>query len=677
MQEQRNGTIVNSWGGNSSGTVVNRGGSAAQGTVVNTYDNQEKSQIFVDLKNSDWRSYPTLFQVGDYCQVIAEMSEATEGAQADLYACRWKEERAILKLFRTDAVTQRLEVRFRSMYEKLKECSRATKILEYGVHNNRWYEIMPFYSRGSLADRCQQKTFSENEIVKDILPQMNEALREIHQKGIWHNDIKPQNIMINDQGKLVLIDFGVSVISDDMKTVATRFSGTPGYMNIQAMSGNYSKETDYFALGATVFYLMYRKTPVDYQQGILQGAVLRDPRKNAGLLEGQGKISDRLYSLLQGMLFTPMEGDEDRPFGYSEIKDWLAGKNPKLPTHAVGMSEDKPDLVIRIDRENVQLAEMSMYLGLHWTRGMAAFLNDNLGPQLAVAAQSGRYKTDQCSLALNLRGFIRELWQTVSGNNNKNSLEEELTYCYLVQGIEKELIENNVLDPKYAAFYWQGNAYKTKEDFRDLGEQICRAAEQKRDTFSLLVKDNVLVDFFMSNASREEFGGVADMLKKTQAIKHKNAYVNQYMVGLVLQRIYGSNSFRKKFAGQVLSALRVCDQGASKASNEDQLKVNSFEALVKANIISVPLLSNARYQTERVRSFVAAFALSGQKTYESGDVSFSDPVDLKRKITGAAQDRHRLQKVIDALYERNDSRKSEADYPMCSQLQAWLIIHNR
>ena len=134
--------------------------------------------------------------------------------------------------------------------------------------NGTAYYIMDYVDGENLAERLKRtdKPMSEQE-VRDILPQILDALKSVHDAGIWHLDMKPANIMIDKSGHVKLIDFGASKQMNAQKggaTTSTAISYTNGYAPREQMEQNYDKFgpwTDIYALGATLYNLLTNKRP--------------------------------------------------------------------------------------------------------------------------------------------------------------------------------------------------------------------------------------------------------------------------------------------------------------------------------------------------------------------------------------------------------------------------------
>ena len=142
------------------------------------------------------------------------------------------------------------------------------KVHDLFEENGTTYYVMDFIDGESLAERLKRTgvPMSEQEVEK-ILPQILDALKTVHDAGIWHLDLKPANILINKTGNVKLIDFGASKQLNAQKggaTTSTAISYTNGYAPREQMEQNYDKFgpwTDFYALGATLYTLLTNKRP--------------------------------------------------------------------------------------------------------------------------------------------------------------------------------------------------------------------------------------------------------------------------------------------------------------------------------------------------------------------------------------------------------------------------------
>jgi len=129
------------------------------------------------------------------------------------------------------------------------------KVYDYFEENNTAYMVMEFLRGRSLAKLVGKRggALEEEEAVGYIL-KVCDALKVVHKAGYLHRDIKPQNIIVCEDGRVVLIDFGAARAYMAGKTGRMTVILMPGYAPLeqyveQAKRGAY---TDIYALGATL-----------------------------------------------------------------------------------------------------------------------------------------------------------------------------------------------------------------------------------------------------------------------------------------------------------------------------------------------------------------------------------------------------------------------------------------
>ena len=146
--------------------------------------------------------------------------------------------------------------------------SHIVRVHDLFEENGTAYYVMDYVDGENLSERLKRtgKPMTEDE-VNQILPQILDALKSIHDAGIWHLDLKPANIMVDKAGNVKLIDFGASKLLNAQKggaTTSTAISYTNGYAPREQMEQNYDKFgpwTDIYALGATLYNLLTNKRP--------------------------------------------------------------------------------------------------------------------------------------------------------------------------------------------------------------------------------------------------------------------------------------------------------------------------------------------------------------------------------------------------------------------------------
>ena len=141
-------------------------------------------------------------------------------------------------------------------------------IIDIFDENGTSYYVMKYLDGGSLADRIKSGPMPEEEAV-GIIRDIADALKAVHAAGLLHLDIKPANILFDEHGRAVLIDFGVSKYFDspqDTTSTSTLVGFSRGFApleQINATASALTPATDIYALGATFFNLVVGATPPD------------------------------------------------------------------------------------------------------------------------------------------------------------------------------------------------------------------------------------------------------------------------------------------------------------------------------------------------------------------------------------------------------------------------------
>lgn len=135
--------------------------------------------------------------------------------------------------------------------------------------NGTAYYVMDYIEGQSLQEIVNKRgPLSEQEALRYIL-QVADALKYVHSKSRLHLDIKPGNIMVDKNGKAILIDFGASKHYDEEtgeNTSSLLGINTKGYAPIEQMNqsfNTFNAATDIYSLGATLYKLLTGITPPD------------------------------------------------------------------------------------------------------------------------------------------------------------------------------------------------------------------------------------------------------------------------------------------------------------------------------------------------------------------------------------------------------------------------------
>ena len=203
-------------------------------------------------------------------------------------------------------ILNKAEIKAKNLYLKVK---REIKILRSFHHPYiiRLYDIlesansllivMEFLPGGELYNVIEQKRLTEDQ-ARCYFIQILAGLEYIHKQGYTHRDIKPENLMLDQEGKVKIGDFGLSNVLKPGEFLKTQ-CGSPNYAAPEVISGlKYcGTEVDVWSLGVVLYALLARELPFD------------DPsisalftRIKAGNYKIQHQFSDCLKDLIARML---------------------------------------------------------------------------------------------------------------------------------------------------------------------------------------------------------------------------------------------------------------------------------------------------------------------------------------------------------------------------------------
>jgi len=122
--------------------------------------------------------------------------------------------------------------------------------------------VMELVRGKSLAHHLRDVQQYDFKDAWEIIRQMLEALGYSHGQGVIHRDLKPANILINDDGRIKITDFGVARLDTSTLTVVGDVVGTPHYMAPEQFGGKASTpQTDLYQVGVILYELLTGKRP--------------------------------------------------------------------------------------------------------------------------------------------------------------------------------------------------------------------------------------------------------------------------------------------------------------------------------------------------------------------------------------------------------------------------------
>lgn len=131
---------------------------------------------------------------------------------------------------------------------------------EVGVAGGQPFLAMEYVSGGSLAEKAADRALPPREAA-ELLRGVAEAVQHAHEAGVWHRDLKPANILLDDEGRPRVTDFGLAKLAEATggPTLTGQALGTPGYMAPEQVDPSLHATgpwTDVYALGSVLYRLL-------------------------------------------------------------------------------------------------------------------------------------------------------------------------------------------------------------------------------------------------------------------------------------------------------------------------------------------------------------------------------------------------------------------------------------
>ena len=205
--------------------------------------------------------------------------------------------------------------------------------------NNSAYIVEEFLHGHTLQHELDQNGALSMDAAMETLRPVCEAVETLHSAGLVHGDIKPINIMRTRNGRIVLLDFGLTASLPESQYATTllapqRGVGTSGYAPIEQYSkhGNLSPASDIYALSASLWQLITNQLPPD-APGRASGIALPDIRSLVPQI-----AENTARALQRGLAMNAQNRPQSVRDWWSEIADLV--ETPSEETSSTRTSEE-------------------------------------------------------------------------------------------------------------------------------------------------------------------------------------------------------------------------------------------------------------------------------------------------------------------------------------------------
>ena len=170
------------------------------------------------------------------------------------------DEPLVVKILRSEVTSDKKALeRFIEEYNLVERIRsrHVARIFGHGVSGDLAYLVMEFFDGGDLNKRLANKALQPEESLK-IFRELMFALGDIHEQGVLHRDLKPQNLMFRADGSLAVLDFGIAKHVDAIdRTGSGEILGTPRYMSPEQVRGaTLDLRTDIYSAGVLLFQML-------------------------------------------------------------------------------------------------------------------------------------------------------------------------------------------------------------------------------------------------------------------------------------------------------------------------------------------------------------------------------------------------------------------------------------
>jgi hypothetical protein len=140
----------------------------------------------------------------------------------------------------------------------------VVQVFSFGRDHDQYYLVMELVDRGTLDDLiAEQKKLPETDVLRTGI-EVARGLRAAYRKGLIHRDVKPANILFNEEGMAKISDFGLAGIVEPHAQTSGAIWGTPYYIAPERLNNQPEDfRSDIYSLGATLFHAVAGRPPFD------------------------------------------------------------------------------------------------------------------------------------------------------------------------------------------------------------------------------------------------------------------------------------------------------------------------------------------------------------------------------------------------------------------------------
>ena len=275
-------------------------------------------------------------------RVVSPLSPGGMGAVYQAWDIRLNIHVALKEMAQQPGIAPHTLAQFRQQFKQeatvlaLLSHPHLVRVTDFFDEQGNVYLVMDFVEGESLADLVERDGPQPEGQTLDWVAQVLDALGYCHDQGVIHRDVKPPNIIVQPNGRAVLVDFGLVKLQDPTHrgtATVVRGMGTPEYTPPEQYdrpgSGHTDARSDIYALGATLYHLVTGEAPATVTLRMASPGSFRRPRQ----------INANISSQTESAILKAMEVSKAQRFqSVQEMLDALTGVDT-VPSPATGTGQ--------------------------------------------------------------------------------------------------------------------------------------------------------------------------------------------------------------------------------------------------------------------------------------------------------------------------------------------------